>query len=81
MALKNKTQEESVSTSNCRAKARGASGLVDCLALTQAGLCRFSLPFGIGYFCNHPNRNRIVVDTEKIENESGSKSGITETDK
>ena len=63
--LTNETHEEHVfKIENCRAKARGTGSLVDCLALKQAGFCKFSLSFGNGYFCEHPHRNKIVEDTE-----------------
>jgi hypothetical protein len=75
MVLTNKADEDNVfKIDNCRAKVRGAGNLVDCLASKQAGICKFSLSFGSGYFCKHPYRNKIIDDTEKLQNEPNSQS-------
>jgi len=65
--MTDKLHEDGFKIENCRAKARGTGGLVDCLALKQAGICGFSISFGDGYFCKHPDRNKIITETEKIK--------------
>ncbi len=67
------TQERPIfNTEKCRAKLH-TDKLIDCLALEQVHLCRHALPFGYGFFCQHPQRMEFVkkqtrLDKVKAEN-------------
>lgn len=45
--------------------------LVDCLSPGQASYCGFSLAFGNGYFCKHPQRQEFIEKTKKLHNATG----------
>ena len=64
---------------NCRAK-NGAADLVDCLSPEQANLCGFSLLFGYGYFCKHPQRFGIVEMTASLKNKLVSPPDVSQSD-
>ncbi len=61
---------------DCRAKAKGTTNLVDCHSPKQALICHASLPFGNGYFCKHPERNKIISNTQNLEDAANSQSNI-----
>ena len=56
------------------------SNLVDCLSPEQAHLCGCSFQFGNGYFCKHLRRDEIIENTEKLQSESNSQSGVSQSD-
>jgi hypothetical protein len=47
----------------CRGESIGSTDLVDCLVPSPVE-CRYALPFGNGYFCQHPDRKGIVARTK-----------------
>lgn len=49
---------------NCRAKAIGGTGLVDCLC--EGTICQYAMPFGYTHLCNHPDKHTIA-DASKAE--------------
>ena len=60
---------------HCRTKIRaGGTDLFDCLALHQVKLCLFALPFGEGYFCQHPDRHKLIGGTGSLHDGSVSQS-------
>ncbi|MEI8037762.1 MAG: hypothetical protein WCJ14_05175 [Verrucomicrobiota bacterium] len=48
---------------DCRARPSGVGSFVDCL-MGQPLHCQHGLSFGYGIFCRHPERERIVAQTE-----------------
>lgn len=58
----------------CQAKMQGAGDLVDCLAPQQAPFCGHSLPFGFGYFCQHPAKKEFVERAIKLQGGSVARS-------
>jgi hypothetical protein len=63
----------------CQVKARGASGLVDCL-MEKAGFCQYALPFGYGYFCQHPRQKELAEYAEKLRNKSSLLSDVSQSE-
>lgn len=51
------------SLETCNAKVL-AGDLVRCMSSEQGSVCAFSLPFGAGYLCKHPQRAEIVANTK-----------------
>jgi len=66
-------------TEICRVKATGAGDLVDCL-MEKARFCQFALPFGYGYFCQHPRRNEFVEYAEKLRSKLISPPNVSQSD-
>lgn len=62
------TQEKPIfSVEKCRAKLH-TNELIDCLAVEQARLCGHALPFGYGFFCQHPQRMEFVEKQTRLDN-------------
>jgi len=49
---------------SCSACSLGINEFAECL-VTDAQICQFALPFGFGYLCFHPQRNKIIEHTIK----------------
>ncbi len=64
---------------NCRAENK-IKDWVDCLSPEQARFCGFSLPFGNGYFCKHPQRFGIVEMTASLKNKLVSPPDVSQSD-
>ncbi|MCA0445062.1 MAG: hypothetical protein LCH54_02410 [Bacteroidetes bacterium] len=64
---KNSSTEENV---NCRAKAIGGTGLVDCLC--EGTICQYAMPFGYSHLCNHPEKHTIADSSKADSNKTES---------
>jgi hypothetical protein len=47
----------------CEAKSMGIDQFVKCLAEHPQD-CRFVMPFGYGFFCLHPDREKIIQNSK-----------------
>ncbi len=47
----------------CRARHSGVGDLVDCLVDNPTG-CKYALNFGHHFYCNHPEKEKIISQTE-----------------
>jgi hypothetical protein len=65
-------------TNKCRTQRRGATDLYDCLVDKQYLICEYSLPFGYGRFCKHPQRKEFAEKLPKNELVNPSQSHTLE---
>ena len=50
----------------CFAKDIGIAQFAECL-VSDPRQCRYVLPFGHGYFCQHPHRDSIVAGAQNLQ--------------
>jgi hypothetical protein len=56
----------------CRVADIGYSSYAECLC-SGPNLCRYALPFGYGYLCQHPQLDEIIEKTKQAASQSISK--------